>query len=136
MGRGTGSLGGAPPRAEQRGTARSPAGSSRSHTNSVHRSAPARKPLGGLRAGVLRRGYDGGARHEARQDRRARGAAGDLAYLGDALQGDARDAARDRSEEHTSELQSQSNLVCRLLLEKKKKKQKNKERIAVTRRID
>src|SRR2546427_2935278 len=29
-----------------------------------------------------------------------------------------------RSEEHTSELQSQSNLVCRLLLEKKKKKRK------------
>src|SRR5438270_2067320 len=29
---------------------------------------------------------------------------------------------RERSEEHTSELQSQSNLVCRLLLEKKKKK--------------
>src|SRR2546427_2529339 len=30
-------------------------------------------------------------------------------------------AASRRSEEHTSELQSQSNLVCRLLLEKKKK---------------
>src|SRR2546430_4784374 len=30
-------------------------------------------------------------------------------------------AASMRSEEHTSELQSQSNLVCRLLLEKKKK---------------
>src|SRR2546430_17478105 len=30
-------------------------------------------------------------------------------------------AALSRSEEHTSELQSQSNLVCRLLLEKKKK---------------
>src|SRR2546430_13184045 len=30
------------------------------------------------------------------------------------------DALLDRSEEHTSELQSQSNLVCRLLLEKKK----------------
>src|SRR2546427_3942256 len=30
----------------------------------------------------------------------------------------------ERSEEHTSELQSQSNLVCRLLLEKKKKKNK------------
>src|SRR5688572_31876137 len=30
-----------------------------------------------------------------------------------------------RSEEHTSELQSQSNLVCRLLLEKKKKNKKN-----------
>src|SRR5688572_31035202 len=45
--------------------------------------------------------------------------------------GTARDAAlaklharivEERSEEHTSELQSQSNLVCRLLLEKKKKK--------------
>src|SRR5688572_32679909 len=31
-----------------------------------------------------------------------------------------------RSEEHTSELQSQSNLVCRLLLEKKKKNTKKK----------
>src|SRR2546427_4513346 len=31
------------------------------------------------------------------------------------------EAERERSEEHTSELQSQSNLVCRLLLEKKKK---------------
>src|SRR2546430_13349140 len=30
------------------------------------------------------------------------------------------DERRQRSEEHTSELQSQSNLVCRLLLEKKK----------------
>src|SRR2546430_8963087 len=34
-----------------------------------------------------------------------------------------RDRVR-RSEEHTSELQSQPNLVCRLLLEKKKKTQK------------
>src|SRR5688572_31903677 len=32
----------------------------------------------------------------------------------------ARGRSRPRSEEHTSELQSQSNLVCRLLLEKKK----------------
>src|SRR5437016_10929063 len=31
---------------------------------------------------------------------------------------------QDRSEEHTSELQSLTNLVCRLLLEKKKKKKK------------
>src|SRR2546430_11616650 len=31
------------------------------------------------------------------------------------------DLPTSRSEEHTSELQSQSNLVCRLLLEKKKK---------------
>src|SRR2546430_13746574 len=33
---------------------------------------------------------------------------------------DGQDVLKDRSEEHTSELQSQSNLVCRLLLEKKK----------------
>src|SRR2546427_11316590 len=36
--------------------------------------------------------------------------------------GGQRGCAGARSEEHTSELQSQSNLVCRLLLEKKKKK--------------
>ena len=33
-----------------------------------------------------------------------------------------------RSEEHTSELQSRTNLVCRLLLEKKKKPQKKKKK--------
>src|SRR2546427_1914387 len=38
------------------------------------------------------------------------------------LAGAHRVAIPPRSEEHTSELQSQSNLVCRLLLEKKKKK--------------
>src|SRR6266567_9462305 len=38
-----------------------------------------------------------------------------------------------RSEEHTSELQSQSNIVCRLLLEKKKKKKSNNR---IRRRID
>src|ERR1019366_4879670 len=36
-----------------------------------------------------------------------------------------------RSEEHTSELQSLTNLVCRLLLEKKKKKVRNQLRSAV-----
>src|SRR2546427_2658502 len=36
-----------------------------------------------------------------------------------------------RSEEHTSELQSQSNLVCRLLLEKKKKQTDDSPRHAV-----
>src|SRR5688572_32654421 len=36
-----------------------------------------------------------------------------------------RPSAAPRSEEHTSELQSQSNLVCRLLLEKKKKRSRN-----------
>src|SRR5688572_146306 len=40
---------------------------------------------------------------------------------GERVEREARAAARlNRSEEHTSELQSQSNLVCRLLLEKKK----------------
>src|SRR5436190_2675845 len=34
----------------------------------------------------------------------------------------------ERSEEHTSELQSHSDLVCRLLLEKKKKKKKKKKK--------
>src|SRR5688572_31705271 len=36
-----------------------------------------------------------------------------------------REGGKARSEEHTSELQSQSNLVCRLLLEKKKTKYHN-----------
>src|SRR5256886_4289803 len=40
----------------------------------------------------------------------------------------ARVSSRLRSEEHTSELQSQSNLVCRLLLEKKKKPYDNQSR--------
>src|SRR2546430_13700288 len=37
----------------------------------------------------------------------------------------------EQSEEHTSELQSQSNLVCRLLLEKKKKKKCKKQLAAL-----
>src|SRR2546430_8669783 len=44
-----------------------------------------------------------------------------LAQAAGAVQGDPSIVAPGRSEEHTSELQSQSNLVCRLLLEKKKK---------------
>src|SRR5438552_19051996 len=39
----------------------------------------------------------------------------------------ARGEEPDRSEEHTSELQSPDHLVCRLLLEKKKKKKKKKQ---------
>src|SRR5688572_32534416 len=46
-----------------------------------------------------------------------------LVFGGHQLVHHRREVAGDvRSEEHTSELQSQSNLVCRLLLEKKKKK--------------
>src|SRR2546427_7312428 len=45
------------------------------------------------------------------------------AEVGHCIFGNALQTSADaiRSEEHTSELQSQSNLVCRLLLEKKKK---------------
>src|SRR2546430_11316904 len=42
----------------------------------------------------------------------------------------------DRSEEHTSELQSQSNLVCRLLLEKKKKYKSHEARIYGAKAVD
>src|SRR2546427_535828 len=44
----------------------------------------------------------------------------DVGHKRDALHRQRRLGASHRSEEHTSELQSQSNLVCRLLLEKKK----------------
>src|SRR2546422_5962980 len=38
-------------------------------------------------------------------------------------------SVRERSEEHTSELQSRLHLVCRLLLEKKKKNNRNKNNV-------
>src|SRR3989475_7326933 len=44
-------------------------------------------------------------------------------------------AKRPRSEEHTSELQSQSNLVCRLLLEKKKKKKDTRQITSQRRKV-
>src|SRR5437588_9452499 len=43
-----------------------------------------------------------------------------------------RGAVGGRSEEHTSELQSHSDLVCRLLLEKKKKNKNNKHQLTKT----
>src|SRR5690242_21365135 len=51
---------------------------------------------------------------------------GDARHLAQFLLAQAFDQPRDlqRSEEHTSELQSHVNLVCRLLLEKKKKNSK------------
>src|SRR5438874_8693647 len=80
-----------------------------------------------------------------RDERRGRGALGELRVVAHVLAGDAQRAlqvtvvavehprhhhlehlavatARGRSEEHTSELQSRRDLVCRLLLEKKKQK--------------
>src|SRR5574340_1103930 len=56
----------------------------------------------------------------------SRGLAGD--YQSDERAGVARLSWRVRSEEHTSELQSPKDLVCRLLLEKKKQK-KNEDKI-------
>src|SRR2546430_3921742 len=44
-------------------------------------------------------------------------------------------AAASRSEEHTSELQSQSNLVCRLLLEKKKREDALDEPVKLQHRV-
>src|SRR5438270_9947124 len=49
-------------------------------------------------------------------------------YHANSLRVSVRENRGERSEEHTSELQSQSNLVCRLLLEKKKKKTKKKKK--------
>src|SRR5207247_10072089 len=68
------------------------------------------------------------SRRRARELRRVRAAlpqpAVPLDRLGDAAQGATRRrrARAVRSEEHTSELQSRVDLVCRLLLEKKKEK--------------
>src|SRR5256885_11976028 len=66
------------------------------------------------------------------------GRAGDRA-VDMALRGEVNDGARlvlrERSEEHTSELQSPCNLVCRLLLEKKKKKNKVHEAISRTNQL-
>src|SRR5205085_7251196 len=74
--------------------------------------------LGRAQAGP--RGFRGTAvRQRGRQDRRR------LRQL-------QRDLAQARSEEHTSELQSQSNLVCRLLLEKKKKNTNKKTTTQIT----
>src|SRR3712207_8036499 len=62
---------------------------------------------GGLRLGVSRREVRGDAHHLTRRS-----------HLG----AEHRVHAGERSEEHTSELQSRQYLVCRLLLEKKNKK--------------
>src|SRR5260370_36565298 len=60
--------------------------------------------------------------HDALPISGGRGVAGGLRrHLPPQHPGERRGAADQRSEEHTSELQSHLNLVCRLLLEKKKK---------------
>src|SRR2546430_6916479 len=52
-----------------------------------------------------------------------------------ALEEDRPGVSADRSEAHTSELQSQSNLVCRLLLETKDKKDRRAELVTVFRTV-
>src|SRR5689334_24609194 len=54
--------------------------------------------------------------------------------LGHLVRHRAGDRRTSRSEEHTSELQSQFHLVCRLLLEKKKKKIKNQKIYTISHR--
>src|SRR5206468_12476732 len=49
-----------------------------------------------------------------------------LAFISSSVDRENFVATLSRSEEHTSELQSRSDLVCRLLLEKKKKKKNNR----------
>src|SRR2546427_3683296 len=63
---------------------------------------------------TLFRSHLGADRADRGVDAGARGRRGTVAAGGRAV-------STGRSEEHTSELQSQSNLVCRLLLEKKKR---------------
>src|SRR5204863_8182454 len=85
----------------------------RSAARALRRHEAARGPGPGARPG-RRRAADGRAVRRARRDHPrppSQGARTDLE----------RDGTHDRSEEHTSELQSRRDLVCRLLLEKKKK---------------
>src|SRR2546422_4930577 len=80
------------------------------YTLSLHDALPICQRLGhGHRAGIARQ--DLRAVHAGRRDARARHVA----------------LREQRSEEHTSELQSRLHLVCRLLLEKKKKKNNKSE---------
>src|SRR5690606_40609753 len=80
-------------------------------------------PISGQTGGDSRRRPDlhadrGGGRFDGRQEHLHGGDGGDAASpdAGHSQQ------SHSRSEEHTSELQSRENLVCRLLLEKKKNK--------------
>src|SRR2546422_7582733 len=80
---------------------------------------------------VARAQPDPAARGVAHPDKHPHGRVASRAWCR-VRQGDAHRAehpeAVQRSEEHTSELQSRLHLVCRLLLEKKKKKQTTRQR--------
>src|SRR5690606_41430761 len=94
----------------------------RSHV--LHRdllSSPTRRSsdLRALRGAVERPHRQAGAGVHVALDARAGGRAAEDAVLGGVERGELVTALVLRSEEHTSELQSRENLVCRLLLEKK-----------------
>src|SRR5688572_31189692 len=83
----------------------------------LFRSAPRRGARDALDLrGATGAGNDARGAAPRRRHARARSRRGSAPNLGEIA----------RSEEHTSELQSQSNLVCRLLLEKKKQKTRSK----------
>src|SRR5260370_25563634 len=73
---------------------------------------------------------------QAAQDLQQGGLPREVARLLDAADRPRLAARQRRSEEHTSELQSHLNLVCRLLLEKKKKKHKKKRYNRLTQRMN
>src|SRR5207302_8399740 len=77
-----------------------------------------------MRVPVEHVGQEETTRHAAVAGERCAG--GDRERRAPGAGDDAAGARALRSEEHTSELQSRENLVCRLLLEKKKKKKKQK----------
>src|SRR2546430_11590019 len=84
----------------------------------------AREQVHGEREHVGEPQHGGDARHRGREQRErgdaAREKQGDTAVQSHDRRGAGGPEREQRSEEHTSELQSQSNLVCRLLLENKK----------------
>src|SRR5207249_5445089 len=85
----------------------------------LFRSLPARSGPDRGRPGARRHQPRGGAGHYSRPGAGGGGARSHRRAHG--RRGRSRDRQLARSEEHTSELQSRFDLVCRLLLEKKKK---------------
>src|SRR5438034_7456730 len=83
---------------------------------------------------TLFRSDRGGHGHQPRAGylRPRRGRRPDRGSVPDHRGGSGTDPRSGRSEEHTSELQSHSDLVCRLLLEKKKKKKENDDKTGTT----
>src|SRR5207237_8285407 len=95
------------------------------YTLSLHDALPISGDAGDrkLDAADLRMGTDSGRRNDTREQR-----ARDVEQREELVIPVAGAKIGGRSEEHTSELQSHLNLVCRLLLEKKKKKKEQQQK--------